>query len=40
MPKQVVYFGSVESVEMKPEYSMIGKLDDIIAKLGLLERGE
>ncbi|MEM2111336.1 MAG: DUF362 domain-containing protein [Candidatus Bathyarchaeia archaeon] len=37
MSKQIVYFGSVESVEMRPEYSLIGKLDDIISKLGLLD---
>jgi uncharacterized Fe-S center protein len=35
--KKVVYYGSMESAEAKPEYSLIAKLNEIISNLGILE---
>ncbi len=36
-PKKVVYYGSTESAQAKPEYSLIAKLDDIVSNLGMLK---
>lgn len=36
--KPTVYFGSTGSSEAKPEYSIVGKLDKIVDRLGLLDR--